>query len=97
MNTEPNKNESSPNPLAKKPTHEEALCNLEQLIGGCGSKIMEMAFIAALQGEAVREIGRYQVYSDFRETRTVVFIHEPTGWDQHKYVFAVTGGHTYNG
>jgi hypothetical protein len=55
----------------------------------------EIAFIEALQGNAVRDIGRYQVYTDFEDTQTVVFIHNPTGWGEHKYVFAITEAHTY--
>jgi hypothetical protein len=55
----------------------------------------EIAFMEALQGKAVREIGRYQVYTDFENTRTVVFIHNPTGWGEHKYIFAITEAHTY--
>jgi hypothetical protein len=56
---------------------------------------MEKAFIAALRGEDVREINRYQVYSDYRENETVVFIHDLTGHDDHKYIFALAGEHTY--
>lgn len=58
-------------------------------------RMMDRAFVAALRGEDVREIGKYQVYSDYRENETVVFIHDPTGQSEHKYIFARTEGHTY--
>ena len=58
-------------------------------------KSMDRAFVAALRGEDVRAIGKYQVYSDYRDNETVVFIHDPTGQSNHKYIFASTGKHTY--
>jgi hypothetical protein len=53
-----------------------------------GPKGMEASFLAALMGETVKEIGRYLVYSDYRENETVVFIHDPKGHSDHKYIFA---------
>jgi hypothetical protein len=58
-------------------------------------KSMDRAFVAALRGEDVRAIGKYQVYSDYRDNETVVFIHDPTGQSDHKYIFANTRSHTY--
>lgn len=56
---------------------------------------MERAFIAALQGAIVNEIGRCQVYSDYKKNETVIFIHDPVARSEHKYIFAVAGNHTY--
>lgn len=95
MNTEPNNNQSNNNKPENKSTMEEALFRLDSLADTFASQSMEQAFIEALQGKDVREIGRYQVYSDYRENETVVFIHEPTGRSNHKYIFAVADGHTY--
>jgi hypothetical protein len=95
MNTEQNNNHSSENKGGKKPTVEQALLCLDRLADTFAAKSMEKAFIEALQGKDVREIGRYQVYSDYCENETVVFIHEPTGRSNHKYIFAVADGHTY--
>ncbi len=95
MNIEPNNNQPSNNKPENKPTMEDALFRLDRLACTFAPKSMETAFIAALQGEDVREINRYQVYSDYRENETVVFIHDPTGRDNHKYIFAIAEGHTY--
>lgn len=70
--------------------------NLGQSTCGVERRDDEALFIAALQGEeAVTEIGPYQVYSDYSARKTVVFIHDPTGQQEHKYIFANTGQHTY--
>jgi hypothetical protein len=69
--------------------------NLAQSTCGVERRDNEALFIAALRGETVTEIGRYQVYSDYTPGKTVVFIHNPTGQHEHKYIFAKTGQHTY--
>lgn len=56
---------------------------------------MERDLKDALCGRHVREIGRYQVYSDYRSGETVVFVHDPSGVSDHKYIFAQTSQHTY--
>jgi hypothetical protein len=56
---------------------------------------MEPGFIAALQGKPVFEIGRYQVYTDIRDDQTVVLIHDPTGYSDHKYIEASADGHRF--
>lgn len=56
---------------------------------------MERDLKEALCGRHVREIGRYQVYSDYRSGETVVFVHDPSGVSDHKYIFAHTSQHTY--
>jgi hypothetical protein len=94
LNTHHNSNQPSNNPGDKPSVHQA----LERLVGFAHTlkaDSMEQAFIEALQGKEVREIDRYQVYTDYSETETVVFIHEPTGRSEHKYIFAVTNGHTY--
>lgn len=58
-------------------------------------EVMERALIAVLQGKAVNEIGKYQVYSDYREKETVVFILNPSGCSEHKYIFAEGIDHTH--
>ncbi len=95
MNTEPNNDQSNNSKAENKPTVEQALFRLDRLACSIAASSMERSFIEALQGKDVREIGRYQVYSDYRENETVVFIHEPTGRSNHKYIFAVADGHTY--
>lgn len=55
-----------------------------------------MSLIRALRGESITSIGRYQVYADIsRDDRTTVFVHDPTGDTEHKYILASTGSHTY--
>ncbi len=95
MNMEPSQNQSSENQPSSKPPAEDALVSLDRSSYGTDPRSMERAFLAALQGQAVREIGKYQVYTDYRENETVVFIHEPTGRTCHKYIFAITEAHTY--
>lgn len=60
-----------------------------------GPRAMEERFLSALSGNAVSEIGRYSAYCDYREHETVVFIHDPTGRSDHKYIFAETANHTF--
>lgn len=94
MNSEQLNNQPS-----RKPTIKKAFAALKEsatkLDIDIGAESKEIAFLTALQGKTVREIGRYQVYSDYRKNETVVFIHEPTGRSYHKYIFAETKGRTY--
>jgi hypothetical protein len=84
-------------PTTKTITPDDALSSLPRLLGGAGmaQSSMERAFVAALQGERVSSIGRFQVYSSYRAGETVVFIHDASGQDDHKYIFAKTPTHTY--
>jgi len=91
MSTEPHNEQNVNKEAANQPTNGQPV-NREF---GVAPRGKEAAFIAALRGEDVREIDRYQVYSDYREGETVVFIHEPTGRCEHKYIFAKADGHTY--
>jgi hypothetical protein len=52
-------------------------------------------FCAALQGERIYEIGRYQVYSNYTPGETVVFIMKQGEGSRHKYIFATANTHTY--
>lgn len=59
------------------------------------SETNERAFLGALRGTPVREIGRYQVYCDYSQSLTVVFIHDPRSGSEHKYIFAEASQRTY--
>jgi hypothetical protein len=52
-------------------------------------------FINALQGIPSPTIGRFQVYSSYQDEQTVVLIHDPSGSNQHKYIFGHVGDHTF--
>lgn len=66
------------------------------MTGELQSLAKESAFLKALQRKPVASIGRYQVYTDFsRDDRTVVFVHNPSGEEQHKYILAHTDKHTF--
>jgi hypothetical protein len=57
---------------------------------------IESALIDALQRKPMTSIGHYQVYTDFsRENQTTVFVHDPSGEEQHKYVLAHTDTQTF--
>jgi hypothetical protein len=49
-----------------------------------------------LRGEVYSQIGKYQVYSDHRSDKTVVFMHDLTPDSGHKYIIAQDlSGHTF--
>jgi hypothetical protein len=59
--------EQSINQPSQKPTLEQALISLNAFGFWDERAHMERAFLSALQGDSVREIGRFQVYTDFQE------------------------------
>lgn len=75
-------------PRVENPDLAQSTCGVKQ-------RDREALFIAALRGETVTDIDRYQVYSDYTPDRTVVFIHDPRGQDKHKYIIAEAGQHVY--
>jgi hypothetical protein len=77
----------------------QALSTLQRIFrsmtGELRSLDKESALLEALQRRPVTSISRYQVYTDFsRDALTAVFIHTPSGEEQHKYVLA-TRIHTF--
>ena len=84
-------------PAGNNPDHMHLNRAIDYLSGRTylGPRAMEEGFLSALMGKEVTEIGRYSVYSDYRENETVVFIHDPTGRSYHKYIFAETADHTF--
>jgi|GEM_PF-3323311 len=98
MNTEPhndNNNQAAPRSALKLPSTDWALADLRRLSESLAPISKEQAFIEALQGKAIFEIGRYQVYSDISDDQTVVFIHNPSGYGEHKYIEASIDGHRF--
>lgn len=98
MNTEPhndNNNQAAPRSALKLPSTDWALADLRRLSESLAPVPLEQGFIAALQGKAIFEIGRYQVYSDISDDQTVVFIHDPSGYHDHKYIEASIGDHRF--
>jgi len=56
----------------------------------------EISLIRAIRGEVITSIGSYQVYTDTsREGRTTVFVHDPTGIVEHKYILASTESRSF--
>lgn len=67
-----------------------------KMVGGLQDIQHELSLIKALRGESVTAIGRYQVYTDASEAgRTTVFVHEPTGIVEHKYILAKTESQSF--
>lgn len=57
---------------------------------------METQLLDTLQRKPVTSIDRYQVYTDIsKEDTTTVFVHNPSGKEQHKYIIARTSAHTF--
>jgi hypothetical protein len=80
----PNENQT---PSTNHPTIDAAFHALR--IQGVSPRSSEdKAFISSLQGIRTFEIGRHQVYSSYEPEQTVVLIHDPTGFNQHKYIIA---------
>lgn len=84
-------------PAGNNPDHVHLNKAIDYLSGRTclGPRVMEEGFLSALMGKEVTEIGRYSVYCDYRENETVVFIHDPTGQSDHKYIFAETADHAF--
>lgn len=56
----------------------------------------EISLIRAIRGEEITSIGPYQVYTDTsRENRTTVFVHDPSGDVEHKYILASTESRSF--
>jgi hypothetical protein len=87
---------SEPNPSnsPQRPTIQAAFHSL-RLAGIMLDAAKDEQFIKVLQGTHIPTIGRFQVYSAYEENRTVVLIHDPTGFNQHKYIFGHVGDHTF--
>ena len=79
----------------------QALDSAEMRLGNMLSASMrlgsssEREFLQAILGKDIRSIGRYQVFTDTTDNERVVFIHDPTGRCDHKYIFAETGDKTF--
>lgn len=81
-------------------TQQTALLVLQRadrrMVGDLQSAEHELSLIRAIRGESITAIGRLQVYTDnSREDRTTVFVHDPSGTVEHKYILASTESRSF--
>ena len=83
----------NPFPLGQSPAEHR----LRQMVptSELAGPALERAFLDALQGEPIKIAGRFQVYTSFGRDETVVFIHDPSGFNKHKYIIADVPDHAF--